>query len=498
MHRAVSMRLGPLPCPPRLLLRRLASESSTPAALLSACRRPLHHHRPQPPHQRSSAVNVRPSARQQARDICSTAPAWKGRRGGASALMPKRSGPLRRKVPGAGKKKKPKVHGAPMSRIHRDQRLEEDGKAQMEAMKAISPEDRARVQEMTEAFINTPLGAQNDSMNAFLRQKDPDAMMLNLGMRLSDDDHAIAAGGSGEANLPLSADGRSPSPLLHDGVDATTEAAAVAPEPPPRRDTLPLPSPKPLSSPSSRQPSGMYSRSPAPPTPPYPFSFPSPMGPYGGEAGMGLPRGGGGAADEFSFLVRTLGAHGRFEEARSRVIPEMRRRGVTPTEHTFASLLAGAATERDPIAAEQVWGEMVEGGIRPSAHAWCSRVNAHARAGRMRRALSLGREMREQGHPWDVATYTSLIAGSTRKRNYSGAWGLWNDMVIWGVEPDAMAYNTMMKLCADTRQYERAMLFLDDMDMEGLRPSRITIETLLKAAATAPQWIRVSKRLDQW
>lgn len=209
---------------------------------------------------------------------------------------------------------------------------------------------------MTEAFINTPLGAQDDSINAFLRQKDPDAMMLNLGMRLSDDDHAVDGGESGEGNLPLSADDRSPSPLLHDGgVDAT--AAAAAPEPPPSRDTLPLPSPQP-SSPWSRQPSGMYSHSPAPPTPPYPYSLPSSMVPDGGEAGMGSPRGGGGrgggAAEEFSFLVRTLGAHGRFEEARSRVIPEMRRRGVTPTEHTFASLLAGAAIERDPIAVEQV------------------------------------------------------------------------------------------------------------------------------------------------
>lgn len=36
------------------------------------------------------------------------------------------------------------VHGAPMSRIHRDQRLDEDAKAKMEAIKAIPPEERAR------------------------------------------------------------------------------------------------------------------------------------------------------------------------------------------------------------------------------------------------------------------------------------------------------------------------------------------------------------------
>jgi len=37
-----------------------------------------------------------------------------------------------------------KVHGAPMSRVHRNQRLEADGQAKMEAMKAIPEEERAR------------------------------------------------------------------------------------------------------------------------------------------------------------------------------------------------------------------------------------------------------------------------------------------------------------------------------------------------------------------
>lgn len=78
-----------------------------------------------------------------ARGISSTAPAQKGRRGGASALMPKRSGPARRKAPGMGKKKKPKVHGAPLSRVNKYKRLEQESKAKMEAMKAISPEDQA-------------------------------------------------------------------------------------------------------------------------------------------------------------------------------------------------------------------------------------------------------------------------------------------------------------------------------------------------------------------
>lgn len=103
MHRAVSMRLGPLPCPTRALLRRPAGKNSVgyasaPALLSTRCAL----QQPQQP-------LLPPSAAVRAKGICSTAPAWKGRRGGASALMPKKSGRIRRKVPGAGKKKKPKV-----------------------------------------------------------------------------------------------------------------------------------------------------------------------------------------------------------------------------------------------------------------------------------------------------------------------------------------------------------------------------------------------------
>lgn len=111
LHRAVSMRLTPLPFRQRLLLRRLSDRRGVgempPSTLgLSTCRSPLH-----PPRLAvggtSSAVRVLLSPTR--RGICSTPPNWKGRRGGASALMPKSSGPPRRKVPGAGKKKKPKV-----------------------------------------------------------------------------------------------------------------------------------------------------------------------------------------------------------------------------------------------------------------------------------------------------------------------------------------------------------------------------------------------------
>ncbi|CAM9548080.1 unnamed protein product [Scytosiphon promiscuus] len=402
-----------------------------------------------------------------------------------------------------------------MSRIHRDQRLEEDAAAKLEAMKAIPPEDRARVQEMTEAFLNTPLGAQYDSMNMFLQEKDPDAMMLNLGLPLSDGHPRKITGGTlpGENGSLLSSGVgghlAQPATTLHSGEEAGEASAAQAQAAPPHTAA-------PASANSSTYIDGvtggaasrdaiagsgtrpMFSEEPPTPVRPPQQAFgmngyPSPFTTSQVDPSLTVAGGGGGGrnrADDFNFLVRTLGAHRKFEEARAKVVPEMMRRGIRPTGGTLAALLAGAGVNKNPDAAEEVWREMVQMGVRPTAYAWAARVDAHARGGRMRRALQLGKEMRDLGYPWEVMTYTSLIAGCTRKKNYTGAWNLWQEMIKWGVQPDAMAYNTMIKLCAETRQYERAMTFIDEMDMKDIRPSRITMESLIRAAATAPQWIR--------
>lgn len=40
-------------------------------------------------------------------------------------------------VAGAGKKKKPKIHGAPFSRIAKDKKIQEKGERDLEAMKNV-------------------------------------------------------------------------------------------------------------------------------------------------------------------------------------------------------------------------------------------------------------------------------------------------------------------------------------------------------------------------
>lgn len=57
---------------------------------------------------------------------------------------------------------------------------------------------------------------------------------------------------------------------------------------------------------------------------------------------------------KFTHLIRVLNAHGRFREARARVVPEMLRRGVEFDTFTFTALLSGAAMDRDADAAEEV------------------------------------------------------------------------------------------------------------------------------------------------
>lgn len=57
---------------------------------------------------------------------------------------------------------------------------------------------------------------------------------------------------------------------------------------------------------------------------------------------------------EFTYLIRVLNAHGRFHEARRRVVPEMLKRGVELDIFTYTALMSGAAMEKDVGAAEEV------------------------------------------------------------------------------------------------------------------------------------------------
>lgn len=105
MHRVVGMRLRPLTYPSKLIsggaVRSygLLGEVASAPVLLTV------------PRNKPPSISYGPKLGLTiARSISSTAFAQKGRRGGASALMPKRSRPMRSKVPGEGKKKKPKVH----------------------------------------------------------------------------------------------------------------------------------------------------------------------------------------------------------------------------------------------------------------------------------------------------------------------------------------------------------------------------------------------------
>ena len=190
--------------------------------------------------------------------------------------------------------------------------------------RALAP---PRIHELAEEFLNSPLGQQEVGLNAYLRQKDPDAMMLNLGMTLSD----AAAGDA----LPLPAGGGAlpASPLLlQRGQGELTSPDGVG------------------SGSGGGESAGNVSQEAMSSVPPSsvfePGSSALPTAPL-------LSEHAGGTSD-FNFLVRTLAAHGRIREARVRVVPEMKRRGVRLDGHTYTALLAGQAILKDAAGAEKV------------------------------------------------------------------------------------------------------------------------------------------------
>lgn len=154
MHRSLSMRLAPRRFSSMLISRRVpgkfrCEEASVSTAACINSSPYLHcvshfqtnHHWVRPSKAQAPPTHVTTVT---TRGICSSAPAWKGRRGGSSALLPRRSRPGRQKVPGEGKKKKPKEHGTLMSRIAADKKLDEAALKKLEEMRALSPEHQAK------------------------------------------------------------------------------------------------------------------------------------------------------------------------------------------------------------------------------------------------------------------------------------------------------------------------------------------------------------------
>ncbi|CAM9400725.1 unnamed protein product, partial [Discosporangium mesarthrocarpum] len=197
----------------------------------------------------------------------------------------------------------------------------------------------------------------------------------------------------------------------------------------------------------------------------------------------------------YTYTIRVLSAHGRFEEAWARVWLEMKRRKIPLDFEAYTAMLSGAALARDAETAEEVWADMSEaarvGAVVPGEHAWSARIHAHVRTGDMERALSVGEGMRDAGFPWDVVVYTSLMAGWVNKGETKRAWDLWKTMIYWGIKPDVMTYTTMIKACGKTGEYEKAMGLLSEMEsMEGILPTVATFNCLIFAAAKAPMWIK--------
>lgn len=185
---------------------------------------------------------------------------------------------------------------------------------------------------MTEEFLNTPLGQQDVGENAFLRKNDPDAMMLNLGMTLS---------GDGD---PGAISGVSPTPLL-----------PPSSSPPTNLPPLPLQSqerttPPPFLSIGNENISDYSLREN------YISLQPSLVAPLRTEYTNNAlsSKISGGNIQDFNLLIKTLGAHRRLGEAKGKVLATMKQRGIRLDGDSYSALLAGAATENNPEAAEEV------------------------------------------------------------------------------------------------------------------------------------------------
>ncbi|EWM29502.1 pentatricopeptide repeat-containing protein [Nannochloropsis gaditana] len=200
------------------------------------------------------------------------------------------------------------------------------------------------------------------------------------------------------------------------------------------------------------------------------------------------------AIAEYNRLLRAYGVQNRLPEAQALLRSLLSRQAPVSSQTLTAYVYACSACQPPaPEAAESEMQAWENNGLpSPDAWTWATLVSAYVRAGRREEALGTFQRMKLAGHPENLAACTSVLQalGQGRGRKDREAMlDFWIDMRVAGVEPDAVAYTVLLQAtCVSTGDLERGLSYLDEMEQLSVLPTLHVFNTLLFTAARAPLW----------
>jgi pentatricopeptide repeat protein len=210
---------------------------------------------------------------------------------------------------------------------------------------------------------------------------------------------------------------------------------------------------------------------------------------------------------DYTTMIGSLRRVKKFKKALE-LLADMQRRGITPNEITYSSvmgILASAGRWREALdmlviikeaspsgpdassytsamiaclkgnqwsTALDLFEEVCETRIQITEGMYTAVISAYEKAGQWRKTLELLREMKMQGITPSVFTYNSAIFSTKKDKQWMEAGMLLGEMRKDGLTPDRNSYHAAMATCEAAGQYQAVMDIFEEMHQLGCPASR--------------------------
>ncbi|KAL4458379.1 hypothetical protein ABPG75_013244 [Micractinium tetrahymenae] len=195
-------------------------------------------------------------------------------------------------------------------------------------------------------------------------------------------------------------------------------------------------------------------------------------------------------------VVRAYCTAGRWKETDG-VLPEMRERGVPPSDYVYRALIFANGRYHRADRARAVFDDMLARGVTPSVPTWSALVNAYAESNQPTRAIETLMGMRRQGLLPSVEAWGALTKAFARSGDWRRALEAIEVMQAEGLAPNEQVWGCAIEAAAVAGKPSVAEELLRRMQAGGARPNVIAFTSLLSAYGATRDVCRAEAVLQQ-
>lgn len=168
-----------------------------------------------------------------------------------------------------------------------------------------------------------------------------------------------------------------------------------------------------------------------------------------------------------------------------KLFDEMVKRGVTPDNVTFSTIIGCSRLKSLPGKAVEWFEKMALFGVQPDDVTYSVMIDCYGRVGNVEMALRLYDRSRTDKWRLDTVTFTTVIKIYGTIGNFDGCLTVFEEMKALGVKPNLVCYNTLLDAMGRAKRPWQVKSIYQQILSSGLTPGWATYAALIRAYSKA-------------